>query len=1052
MKRLSLLFIALSLRALTITQQPVVDQIGHAGMRFTWTVDTGSFEIWGWSLTDQSGDGRTDCHNYTGAGGPFSTNATHDGTSPMSMYVSGLLASTPYFFCMGAATGSGGTGTTVRATSMLVAGVSVGSVTTAALPSPHPALPVAPAQVSNIFPTIGNGLLSGNPPHVVSGSCDNASTGLVALTTSAAWGDTIQIPVNITCDGYYHITKSGWDGTHVMLIESQNISSLPPNVRVSPANAVNMPTIYENFWPHPGSPYGDQAHCYPGGFEWDDASNTPDPGTSNIFSYMHYCGNSGTTGTVSNVVFVSETSEAQATYTVTLSSPASITPTTGQWGYITGVGGIPKANGSFQVGSVSSSTSFQITTYNSYASPSGSTYTSGGTVQFFDYASVAFTPYTGAGPVGSCTDGTTGAAAWAYSTTDPGGSPLVGNKSPGVYNDPHYSTGRIWRCSGGVWAPHYIAYSVTGKFAVPTQSVFDISNAQHFWVAGLNFTSHPIFNDPLLFHSGQTITGGDGSPSPLQGGSAPGFTVVAASGFTNDVHFDRCIWTQAHPTKGDQFIQLDGTNLSITNSYLQNTGANWWGSEDRGEVYDNTAGPMIGASNCNTCLISNNYLEHYGITIHFDDQNAGLGIAGATSNITISRNTFFRNFALIYGAPGSTANYYIGLRQMLEFKSGVFLDINGNTFTNNFQNVSQGGAIALTPQFLGLSGGGGIYSSLSYSGSDGVFDTTPSGIGPTGYTVNVGDWVWLRDGPTPAQMFKVISSAPPVFHVANLTPALTGSFHIINLTGGDGISDVNVRNNTFTNVPTIFDNFSHGSHDQLPFRISQDRLAFTNNIMQQIGPGGTGTGILSLPYAERLNSSGCTGEVWTEWGGSVDTIFTNNTIYQWNPNLTPSACSGAGVGTIIAFNNNDFPLINILEGEGLYYQNNVEWTSAITDPVSANSQSSGGCVGNGNTILNCWQTGSVPYAVTFNCAYLPAGDPGGYSTPNFWGNFTGAPPQFVSPGTGNFTLLGTSGCKGQGTAGSDPGVNMAQLLAAQGVSNSGSIQSGATVQSGASVK
>ena len=265
----------------------------------------------------------------------------------------------------------------------------------------------------------------------------------------------------------------------------------------------------------------------------------------------------------------------------------------------------------------------------------------------------------------------------------------------------------------------------------------------------------------------------------------------------------------------------------------------------------------------------------------------------------------------------------------------------------------------------------------------------------------MGSWLTIDDPPDIYQVTAVNPGAAQ-FTVPNLKTGLNANVFVNILTGGDGVSDVNIRNNTFNNVPTVIANYSHGSHDSQPYRISEDRVSFQNNIVNQIGPGGTGTGILSVPYTEAWQSSGSTGDLANIWGGQVDWIFNHNTIYDFNPNLH----AAPNAGTLLLFVNNDFPPINVHENEGLVYQNNMEWTYALTDPVSAYSTSGYDvCVGPGNTVLNCFMTGDLPYSVTGNATFLPGGNPGGYSAGNFWGNFTGATIPFTRPSFGNFELL-----------------------------------------------
>lgn len=1022
----SILLLASSAFALSVTQGPVVSATTHAGTRVNWVTSAAAYSVWCWDTT--SHPSATSCSPYSNNYGSNGTHTVH------GMYFSGLTAGTTYYYRVGGSTSASQGGT--------VAVSSEGSFTTSALPNPHPAQPTAPTAVDNVFPTCANGRIEvcsgGNPVPVVvgssSGSCDDPSDGLAARYASVAWGTVIQIPVNLTvpCRASYSLvpTAAGaWDNIGRIVVESQNASSLPQGVRVNPSDAGNMPTMLQSIYIHQNGSYTAQSYCYAGGLYWNDVPTTPDPGTGGNFQYMKYCGNSGTAGTVSNVVYVADTSggEHQFTYAVTLSVAAGVTPSVGQWGYMTGVGGIPKANGSFQVVSVASSTSFNVTMYNSYLGSSSVTYTSGGTVQFFDWQTVSYTSYTGASPSGSCTPGTTAASAWAYSTTNPVGSALTGNISVGSMTNTNYSSARVWRCTApNVWSPHYIDNLDGGIYvsAFPQTATLDLSQATHTWIVGLNFTNAPVYNDPLLYHSGWSL--GSGEADILQGGSAPNFNIYN-TGASLDNHIDRCLFTRQWPAKGNQFIQMNGTELTLTNSYVQNLANSWWGHEDRGTVYDDAAGAPIYAGCLNGGLVDNNYIEAYGISIHFDDLCIGTGLHGVANNITTTRNTFYRNLALIDEAPGSTVNYYTPLRQLWEAKSCVDCDINGNTFTNNFQNVSQAAAIDLTPEWIG-EGGGGIYCTLAYTGSSGLFTLNDS----YGYTVNVGDWIWLSGADsTHIEQVTAVNPGANQFTVGTMvTLGLSSPVFLYVLTGGDGVSNINIRNNTFNNVPTVITSYSHVSHEAQPTRISVDFVAIQNNVVNQLGPGGA-TGPLNLPPSEAWFDApdGNGGFFWEIWGGQVDWVNTHNTIYNFN--LNPYLSSNSG--TMTSFINNDFPVINTNEGEGIVYQNNMEWANAVADIASSGSPSGLTCSGNGNAIFTCWTsaTGNLPFIVSGNASYLPGGNPGGYSTPNYWANFTGA----ASPFDNNLNLLYNSCCISGGPHSAidklSQGANIGTLNAAQ---------------------
>ena len=199
-----------------ITAGPVKSQIGHAGIRLNWTSDTAGFTRWGWDTVSHAG-----ASSSTAYANHYTSNAQH---TVHGMYISGLLANTTYFY-------------RVCAYNSLEVCAPEDTFTTLPLPNPHPALPTPPTPVDNTVPTCANGRIEvcsgGNPvPAVVGSNCDDPTTGLVATYNAAAWGTVIQIPVTTVCQGYYKLTKAGWDGIGRMVVESQNTANLEPGVRV----------------------------------------------------------------------------------------------------------------------------------------------------------------------------------------------------------------------------------------------------------------------------------------------------------------------------------------------------------------------------------------------------------------------------------------------------------------------------------------------------------------------------------------------------------------------------------------------------------------------------------------------------------------------------------------------------------------------------------------------------------------------------------------------------------------------------------------------------
>lgn len=1051
MKLRNLLFalaLCLPASAISIVTQPfLIGSAGHAGARLVWVSDTNAFIRWGYDTTSHSG-----ASSSTAYANHFTSNLQH---FIMGMYVSGLTASTTYFF-RGCAYNS----------PTEVCGSEI-SFTTAALPSPHPALPVAPTAVDVTLPTCANGRLhcsSGLPvTHTVGSNCDDPSTGLQALWNASDWGDTISIPTTTVCRGYYKLDSSHqgiWPGTLQMVVKSANAGFLPAQITPSNETAAltNMPQFYETVWPMPGAQTLSQ--CYAGGYYWDGSSSTPG-------FYLNYCGIQST-GTVSNVVpnaSCSGSTSTCAVFNVTLSSGLSTLPTVGQWGYETSIGGLPKANGTFNFTTVTDSSHFTVTMLNGYNTANGQTYTSGGTLNSFAWQNVTYFDYSGTptGPTSGCTAGTgVGTTnAWAYANVTPTGSTLTANLAVGNFVGSTYSTQRVWRCQGTAWVPYYIEEGAPKQQQAATAAVIDVSASQHIRFIGIAIDHYPVFQDPLLYRGGP-----GGNAAYFQGGSGPEEYVLDYPGTSQDLIFDRCIVTREWPAKGDQLLQMDGDNIAVINSYFK-ADADWWGKEEYGPYWDNAAGDMISTLSGGPKLLQGNYIEAYGISAHFNDGGIGWGFAGSIHDVTVQQNTFFRDFTKIYLAPGYTVDYYMPLRQILEFKSGLNALVNGNIFNGNFRNVSQGAAIALTPEAY-IVDSAGFFTQMVYSGGTGTITNLQYSAGPE-YTTNVGDWVVLLDfDPTHIYQVASVSGGPgSTFTVSGLPAGSATVFtHVQVITGNEGVANMNITNNTFENVPNGIDMYSHISHDSGAFRRSEDQVQVLNNIWNQIGPGGSGTGPLEDAVGN-WQCSGSTGSImYGQWGGQVDVIFNHNTVYQFNPSAVNNAICGvpAGEGTLWTFFNNDFPQIDILEGEGLQVINNMYWTSNTIDPISANSVSGATCPGNGFTVMTCFQQGNLPFSYTKDVHVLSGGYPGGYNTSsNYWVPYSGATSPFASPSTNNMTLTpggigsATSTCFGLTgdctTDGTDSGVSMPTLNAAQqglaplnsSVIGSGLLNSGKTV-------
>ena len=120
----------------SITAGPVKSQIGHAGIRLNWSSDTPGFTRWGWDTVSHAG-----ASSSTAYANHYTSNVQH---TVHGMYISGLMASTTYFYRVCAYNG-------------VEVCAAEDSFTTLALPNPHPALPTPPTPIDNTFPTCANG-------------------------------------------------------------------------------------------------------------------------------------------------------------------------------------------------------------------------------------------------------------------------------------------------------------------------------------------------------------------------------------------------------------------------------------------------------------------------------------------------------------------------------------------------------------------------------------------------------------------------------------------------------------------------------------------------------------------------------------------------------------------------------------------------------------------------------------------------------------------------------------------------------------------------------
>ena len=952
------------------TVSPQISNLTHNGARFLWETDVTSSSKIVWDTISHPVGRSASYPNY---------NTSPDVPKIHQIYVAGLLANTTYFY----------RGCSFASSDNAEACSLEATFTTLPLPSPHPALAVLPISTVNTTMPIQTG-----ETVTVGADCDDAVTGLMALWTAANWGDTIIVPATTICSGSYKFPGKAADGTgpadpahRWIIVKSAGADSLPAGKRVSPSDVPSMARFEQTHWGHGAGTT--TAECIPGAYHWELTQGTPG-------WYMKKC-DVVASGAVSAATGAQGSGDEVTQFR--LAAPLAVLPIVGQIGYSTGVGGIAKANGTFHITAVTDASRFEATYYNGYIDPSN-TYTGGGSVVIYDWVPVPHQNYTGAAPVAPCTTGE-----WSYNNTG-----AIANFTSS-YTDPNYSVGRVFRCvAANTWKHHWIVFNQIAAKVNPNDApIFDLTLVHHIRFIGLEITNPPVPDDVLLRRTGPGMY----AAGTTQSGATPAHFIYQFSS-THHIVWDRCYIHSEWPAKNQILLYFHGDNVAIVDSYFYAMGM-WFGSDEYGPYLDNLAGDKIGAQWGGPKLLDNNYLEGYGITVHFNDQSSGDGIP--VHDVTVKRNWFYRDPAKFLGGALATVDYYIPLRQLLELKSGIRFDVNGNIFENNFQNVSQAAAIMLSP--------------VNMTQLASICDITATSGGTTTFQcrsplfAQVGDWVSTIVTGTLHQVLAV----PGTDQVTIAGTGFVSGDWFVNHSQPAGIFDITVRNNTFKNLPTALGGYSHGNLATFD-TYSEDRVSIVNNLFVNLGPGSN-----KVPKGGWQTSGGA-GYMFTQWGGHSDTVVNHNTIYEFVKSTIPDYAPNATVIVLVpTFQTHS----SALENEGFTFTNNLMYTSNDVHPLN---DASG--LRQGTAWLNAFMGGTVPYNVTKNVVLRRGGDPTGYPAGGKWVDSSSISASTIFNNlTADFTLK--SNYRAEDTCFSAPGdcttdatdsgVNMATLLAAQSNDN-----------------
>lgn len=1023
-KLLALLLLALpSWASFSYTVGPVHANVTHATARVMVSTSalTTARVVW-----DTSSHANCAAYPVLNSDSDGATHGTHN------WFIGGLTASTTYFYRWCANDGSGETSS------------SEDSFTTGALPSPHPAPATLPLVTPGFTspPTVtGSTWIVGN----TSGSPGTAPNCGGSHLLADCWGaaqcgdiyghtDKIVIPAALPQDTFSqdpsnnpYLPTKACSATNPLLVTSDNAM---PSGRISPSSESTMAVIVADAFGHyDATTTITNANCFPGGYNW---SNKTSPGTPGF--YMQQCVQNGTTQTITNI-----TGGSFGGDTFGVSHWSGLVTTASAHGFsvndnvfIAGVVGIARANGSCRVTAVPTSTTANVTCASAYFDTSN-TYSSGGTIVNHVWQTITLGSGTANYQNVSLSLANTTCSplgAWGYDSTSATEN-YDGAVGPKVAVA---STGSVMRCSKDtrgnvVWKPWRVLLKNNNGTKYWGLAV---DSSSYIYFLGIHFTRTFSPTEPLFLRDGADASQQSSSNTYVSQGGKLSEALVGTTVNSSNITFDRCWFDGIGYPNGatGAALTLNGDNISVINSYGSGLG-NWFGATDRGARYDNFAAAAIVRSAGTGFLFLNTYWEAYGISLHHDDSEAAVL---NNQDITVKKNWFFRALDHFYGSVTNLLNFpegvYWPLRQLYEHKAGLRILLDGNIFQNNWRNVSQAAAIALTPRME--------VSPWFQFGATATSNTIDWGSNIPVTNLVVNSWLVCTVSGLD-QLYQV--TATPTTHSATVASIPNGFYVCARADWPGGVQDLTISNNTFTGVPNAISVFGTVSPDTTTVGSANigplQRITLNNNLYYNIlddDPQGGPAGSQGDP------------NIWQSSGGGYVSLNPHPFGFDIISNHeTHYSIAGEATAILNISGSGFFPNV-----EGVKIQNNISsMRDPSTCPVPGNCALKTPLNGNGGSGTAFISASVVNGVVQCNWyGYSSGGNPGGYGSPFTTINWVASNPSgflFVNPGTGNFALQGGSlGKAGGGYScdGNDVGVDMVALLAAQGNSNPATILTG----------
>ena len=932
------------------------------------------------------------------------------------------------------------------------------SYTSGAAATTIPVSPTAPTPVDAPVAPTGTVFTVGVNSH----DCNSPIDGLVAQWAAAIAdnnpnGDIVEIDPAITpyCASFDpYVFPSGHTGaSHYILTRAKNSATTWPNKRrVNPGCAGNIK--YTNLQcqgisPNTASDYSQMAriiHTAPN-MLYSSMNNSGDPTTLNFCypgTYYWWQGQSTTWSASTQALYrCNDLSASQQRSIASIPSSGALTITVPNHGFnngqfvhvqgVTGAGG-PAVNGDWSAAVVDANTITLTVLPGNYCPGCGtaSGASSGGTVAAAVYQKIPYISLSTNAAPSSCMLG-----AWYH--IDGTFSP-----NPDEYHRLYYGSANPF--TGACEAlPVRFDAAINSQYAIDFQPKAPLDLAtnapDHLLFQGISFEPMYLQADPqtLQFVPSNALNTRTGTEY---------WNFIATSATSNHLYFDNLL-----AGCNDPFSSVDGayyTAVRCGGPMLGNMGSNWhiggsyfYGFQEYGGLSseNDDDAEIIYPEQASIAEIVNNHFDGAGILVYFNADDTTLALV---NDITVTGNEFVRPDK--YWETSGNQNYLtsqgvvVPQRHALEFKHGSRLAVTGNTFTGGWVYNNSAAAVCICPRVQ--SEQATVNGTATVSLDAGYLMNSLA----AGATVAFNNLQGTCQNTTLMNHLYTVSSADMSAQQITLSQTMpcTGALNIQQMNSQDqALSDILIANNTFKNTPEGIDLHGTSTYAGPPYDTvgpTLQRVTIFNNLFDGVDGCRIGQGSQWYP-----NFSAPSGNIFQLGMGAEDLQFIHNTAIG-----RTNTCQRSQVMsfTYACTNNEGCSSVSpSMLGSGLTIRDNIaEWLPFGADFM----EDQGSLLGKGMLDFEWGYSGSPGYNWAQNVIlriggggtgsqpYDPSLSPWGpYPNGTLWfdGNFTAFP--FYDAARHNYRLTTSSrycsGCANRASDGSDIGVDLDALSAAQGI-------------------